>query len=192
MRAYQPPSGILLRFVYLNALMLLLVFASAASTSSESAGHLASFLSALILAATAGVIAYECRKWKLLQIRKAVKEDLERLRVECLCAQQSLALDEALSHGAGSGRFNDDLTRRLTAVRVSPLFVQGVALVAVREIFWPYACAIWLLCLAYTFLHLPRRIAIEDALVRSAFQEMRRWFHSVKNKQTGWAGESNP
>lgn len=185
MRTFQPFERSRFRWIYLNALMLILVLGSAVSAPGGREDRFASLASLLILAATAAVIAYESRRWKRLQILEAVRNDLERLSMESLCARTTFSLVDALSAGAQSKAFREDLNRRLVAVWASPLFVHGVAIFAVRQTLWPYASAIGLLCLLLMLASLPRRVPVKDAVIRSAFEEMRQSVDLSRNDYRG-------
>jgi len=181
MRTFQPLERSRFRWIYLNVLMLVLVLGSAVSAPGGREDRFASLASLLILAATAAVIAYESRRWKRLQILEAVRNDLERLSMESLCARTTFNLVDALSRGAQSKMFREDLNRRLVAVWASPLFVHGLAIFAVRQTLWLYASAIGLLCFVLTLASLPRRVPVKDAVIRAAFEDRQRELRSMKD-----------
>ena len=186
MRTFKPSGRTRFRWIYLNALMLTLVLGSAVSTLGGRGSAFASLASLLILAASAAAIAYESRRWRALQIHEAVRTDLERLSMATLSGREAYNLVDALSGGARSKAFHEDLHRRLIAVWASPLFVHGVAVLAIRETLWPYACAIGLICLAYTVAFLPKAAPIKDGVIRSAFEGMR---HGLDTAGNGYRGK---
>ena len=176
MRTFKPSGRTRFRWIYLNVMMLTLVLGSAASTSGGRGDTFSSLASLLIL---------ESQRWKALQIHEAVQTDLERLSMATLSGRQAYNLVDALSEGARSKAFHDDLHRRMTAVWASPLFVHGVAMMAIRDTLWPYACAIGLICLAYTAAFLPKLFSIEDAGIRLAFEEMRSGLNIARSDYRG-------